>query len=114
MRTMLPEEFIVQPKDLEALRRTRTGILITADIGRKYGWHIGDRIPLTSSTLQTNGSATWTFDIVGMATLSLRDEGVYVFAPAYRLTWMLFPPRGPPRRLSPLETTLTQSASLPL
>jgi putative ABC transport system permease protein len=80
MRTMLPQEFIVQPKDLEALRKTRTGILITADIGRKYGWHIGDKIPLTSSTLQTNGSATWTFDIVGMATLNNRDEGVYVFA----------------------------------
>jgi putative ABC transport system permease protein len=80
MRTMLPEEFIVRPKDLEALRKTRTGILITADIGRKYGWHIGDEIPLISSTLQTNGSATWTFDIVGMATLNLRDEGVYVFA----------------------------------
>jgi putative ABC transport system permease protein len=75
MRTLLPEEFIVQPKDLEALRKTQTGILITADIGRKYGWHIGDKIPLTSSTLQTNGSATWIFDIVGMATLNNRDEG---------------------------------------
>jgi putative ABC transport system permease protein len=54
--------------------------LITADIGRKYGWHIGDKIPVTSSTLQTNGSATWTFDIVGMATLNNSDEGIYVFA----------------------------------
>ena len=80
MRTMLPKAFIVKPKDLEALRKTRTGILITADIGRKYGWHIGDKIPLTSSTLQANGSATWTFDIVGMATLNDRDEGIYVFA----------------------------------
>jgi putative ABC transport system permease protein len=80
MRTLLPEEFIVQPKDLDALRKTQTGILITADIGRKYGWHIGDKIPLTSSTLQTNGSATWIFDIVGMATLNNRDEGIYVFA----------------------------------
>jgi putative ABC transport system permease protein len=83
MRTILPEEFIVQPKDFEALRKTRTGMLITADIGRKYGWHIGDRIPLTSTTLQSNGSATWTFDIVGMATLNNRDEGIYVFANYY-------------------------------
>jgi putative ABC transport system permease protein len=85
MRTILPEEFIVQPEDLEALRKTPTGILITADIGRKYGWHIGDKIPLTSSTLQTNGSATWTFDIVGMATLNNRDEGIYVFANYYHI-----------------------------
>lgn len=80
MRTILPEEFIVQPKDFEAMRKTRTGILITADIGRKYGWHIGDRIPVTSNLLQANGSATWIFDIVGMATLNNRDEGIYVFA----------------------------------
>jgi putative ABC transport system permease protein len=83
MRTILPEELIVQPKDLEALRKTRTGILITADIGRKYGWHIGDKVPLTSSTLQTNGSATWTFDIVGMVTFNNRDHGIYVFANYY-------------------------------
>ncbi len=83
MRTILPEELIIQPKDLEALRRTRTGLLITADIGRKYGWHIGDRVPLSSSTLQTNGSTTWTFDIVGMVTLNNRDEGIYAFANYY-------------------------------
>lgn len=66
--TLAPEIFSVAPKDLEALRRTRTGVLITADIGKKYGWHVGDRIPLTSSTLQTNGSGTWLFDIVGTFT----------------------------------------------
>jgi putative ABC transport system permease protein len=54
--------------------------LITAEIGRKYGWHIGDKIPLTSSTLLNNGSATWTFDIVGMVTFNNREHGIYVFA----------------------------------
>jgi len=83
MRTILPEEFIVQPKDLDALRKTRTGILITPEIGRKYGWHVGDKIPLTSSALQHDGSATWTFDIVGMVTFSNRDQGMYVFANYY-------------------------------
>lgn len=66
--TLYPELFTIEPKDLEALRRTRTGMLITADTGKKYGWHVGDRIPLTSTTLQTNGSGTWTFDIVGYVT----------------------------------------------
>jgi putative ABC transport system permease protein len=78
--TLAPETFSVQPKDLEALRKTRTGVLITADIAKKYGWHIGDKIPLTSSTLQSNGSATWTFDILGMVTWHNRDEGSWVFA----------------------------------
>ncbi|HTX23535.1 MAG TPA: FtsX-like permease family protein [Steroidobacteraceae bacterium] len=66
--TLVPEIFKVLPKDLEALRKTRTGALITADIGKKYGWRIGDRIPLTSTTLQSNGSGTWDFDVVGTFT----------------------------------------------
>jgi putative ABC transport system permease protein len=83
-RTLLPEQFSVQTKDLEALRKTRTGVLITADIGRKYGWHIGDKIPLISNTPQTNGSETWTFDIVGMVTFHNRfDEASWVFANYY-------------------------------
>jgi putative ABC transport system permease protein len=66
--TLVPEIFKVLPKDLEALRKTRSGVLITQDIGKKYGWHIGDRIPLTANTLQSNGSGTWVFDIVGTVT----------------------------------------------
>jgi putative ABC transport system permease protein len=72
-RTIEPEIFTMQPEDLEALRRTRTGVLITPDIGRKYGWRIGDKIPLTTSTVQTNGSTTWTFDVVG--TFSDHEKG---------------------------------------
>lgn len=83
MRTLDPEAFIIQPKDIEALRKTRTGVLITTDIGKKYGWHIGDKIPLISSTLQANGSATWIFDIVGMVRYRARDEGNWVFANYY-------------------------------
>lgn len=83
IRTLDPQEFIVRPEDLEVLRKIRTGVLITADIGQKYGWHIGDKIPLTSSTLQTNGSPTWTFDVVGMVTFRNRDEANWVFANYY-------------------------------
>jgi putative ABC transport system permease protein len=66
--TAVPTLFQIQPKDLEALARTRDGALITADIGKKYGWHIGDRIPLTSNTLKADGSGTWSFQIVGTVT----------------------------------------------
>ncbi len=66
--TAVPTLFQILPKDLEALARTRDGALITPDIGKKYGWHIGDRIPLTSNTLKSDGSGTWTFQIVGTFT----------------------------------------------
>lgn len=78
--TLAPEIFSVSPKDLEALHKTRNGTLISADIGKKYGWHIGDRIPLTSTVLQSNGSGTWTFEIVGTFTAHEIGQGGYIVA----------------------------------
>lgn len=79
-RTVEPEIFTMQPEALESLRKTRTGILITADVGRKYGWHIGDKVPLVTTTPQTNGSTTWTFDVVGMFSDHETGEGSLVVA----------------------------------
>jgi putative ABC transport system permease protein len=76
--TLLPEIFQVLPKDLEALKDTRNGALINTDIGKKYGWHIGDQIPLTSTTLQNDGSGTWTFQIVGTFTDHEPGEGGFI------------------------------------
>jgi putative ABC transport system permease protein len=84
-RTIAPETFSIQSKDLEALRTIRTGVLITSDIGKKYGWHIGDKIPLTTSTPQIDGSTTWTFDIVGMVADHERGEASLVVANYYYL-----------------------------
>jgi putative ABC transport system permease protein len=84
-RTVEPEIFTIQSKDLEALRKTRTGILITADVGKKYGWHIGDKIPLVTGTVQTDGSTTWTFDVVGMFSDHERGEGSLLVANYYYL-----------------------------
>ena len=78
--TLVPEIFQVAPKDLEALQKTRDGVLITTDIGKKYGWHIGDRIPLTSNTLQMDGSGTWNFQIVGTATDHEPGEAGFIVA----------------------------------
>lgn len=76
--TAFPEILEVLPKNLEALQRTRTGVLITADIGEKYGWKVGDRVPLKSTTLQTNGSGDWVFDIVGTFAAHEPGSGGYI------------------------------------
>jgi len=57
--------FTVAPKYLEAFGKTRTGALIRAGLARKYGWKIGDHIPLRSTILQQDGSTDWAFDVVG-------------------------------------------------
>jgi putative ABC transport system permease protein len=78
--TLIPEVFEVTPKALEALRTTRTGVLINADIAKKYGWRLGDRIPLTSTTLQADGSGTWVFDVVGTFAARELSQGGYIVA----------------------------------
>jgi putative ABC transport system permease protein len=76
--TLAPEILQVTPKDLESLKRVRTGVLISPDIAKQYGWHVGDRIPLTSATLQTSGSGEWSFDIVGTFTAHELSAGSYI------------------------------------
>lgn len=51
---------------MDTLARTRTGTIVGAQLARKYGWKIGDRIPLQSSVVRKDGSMLWAFDIVGI------------------------------------------------
>src|SRR5262249_9243664 len=76
--TLIPEIFKVLPKDIEALQKTRTGVLISEDIAKEYGWHVGDRIPLTSTTLQRNGTGNWIFDVVGTFSAHEPGSGGYI------------------------------------
>jgi putative ABC transport system permease protein len=62
---LAPEMFNVTRPHLAALANNRSGALVSLGFEKKYGWKIGDRIPLNSTTLQSNGSTDWTFDIVG-------------------------------------------------
>jgi putative ABC transport system permease protein len=60
--------FLIAPEYLEAFRKTRTGALARVELARKYGWKIGDRVPLLTNVAQLTGSKDWTFDIVGTFT----------------------------------------------
>jgi putative ABC transport system permease protein len=60
---------VVVPKDqIEALKRTRTGAIIGRGLAAKYGWKIGQRIPLHSTiwVKASDGTSDWDFDIVGI------------------------------------------------
>jgi putative ABC transport system permease protein len=60
--------FTIAPEYEAAFRKTRTGALIREGLSKKYGWKVGDHIPLIFTTAQTNGSTDWAFDIVGTYT----------------------------------------------
>jgi putative ABC transport system permease protein len=65
--------YTIAPEYVAALRRTRTGAIIREGLTKKYGWKVGDHIPLISTTVQMNGSTDWAFDVVG--TYSDSDVG---------------------------------------
>jgi putative ABC transport system permease protein len=60
---------IVLPADQRAAwDRTRTGAIVGAALAKKYGWKIGDKIPLQSTIFpsKASGNNTWTFDVTGI------------------------------------------------
>jgi putative ABC transport system permease protein len=57
--------FTVAPDAEAAFRKTRTGTLVREGLAKRYGWKVGDRIPLKSAMLQMNGSSNWTFEVMG-------------------------------------------------
>jgi len=57
--------FKIAPEHLAAFQKLRTATLVRKELAEKYGWKIGDRIPLMSHTAQMDGSTDWAFDMVG-------------------------------------------------
>ena len=50
----------------EAFMRERTGALVGETMLKKWGWKVGDRVPIMSNIFtQKSGSRTWDFTIVG-------------------------------------------------
>jgi putative ABC transport system permease protein len=69
--------FTIAPQYLAAFDKKRTAALVTDFAAEKYGWKIGDHIPLVSRVAQKDGSTTWAFDIVGTFTDSDVAVGRY-------------------------------------
>jgi putative ABC transport system permease protein len=60
--------YTVAPEQAAAFANTRTGTLVRQSVADKYGWKIGDRIPLITNTAQRDGSTNWSFEMVGTYT----------------------------------------------
>jgi putative ABC transport system permease protein len=60
-------EFLLAPEQKEAWLKTRTGAIVGRKSAERFGWKVGDKIPILSSIwAKTDGSQTWEFDIVGI------------------------------------------------
>jgi putative ABC transport system permease protein len=60
--------YTVAPEYVAAFEKTRTGTLVRKALLDKYGWRIGDRIPLMTNAAKTDGSTNWAYEIVGTYT----------------------------------------------
>ncbi len=59
-------EIAVAPEQRKAFDDTLNGVLVGDIIAKKYGWKIGDKIPLQSQIFPNkDGSKNWNFDLVG-------------------------------------------------
>ncbi len=64
-------KFLATKESLDAMRSTRSGMLVTVPMMEGLHWKVGDTVTLRSKTLKTDGTADWTFKIVGtIATLA--------------------------------------------
>jgi putative ABC transport system permease protein len=59
----------VHSKYLDAMRRTRPGLLATPELLLLLQWKVGDTVTVRSRTPQANGNPDWTFDIIGTFTM---------------------------------------------
>jgi putative ABC transport system permease protein len=61
------DELSVKKEELETFRKMRTAALVNTDLMKKYGWKVGDKLPLHSTiwTRKDDGSLNWVFDIAG-------------------------------------------------
>jgi putative ABC transport system permease protein len=74
------KEIIIRPEYIEAMEKTRTGVLVGEELAKKHGWKVGDRIPIgTSIWTNKSGSNTWEFDVVGTFDASAYGAGFPTF-----------------------------------
>lgn len=64
--TAMTHDVVIAPTDVERLAHTRTGAIVGDALMRKYGWKVGQRLPVQIDIPQQDGSKNWIFDIVGV------------------------------------------------
>ncbi|MGH8182152.1 MAG: ABC transporter permease [Rhodanobacteraceae bacterium] len=63
----LSDDVVLPPNQLRAFQTTRDGAVVGAALAKRFGWKVGDRIPLEATIWpKKDGSNTWTFELVGI------------------------------------------------
>jgi len=86
---MYPEVAVTEA-ERKAFAATRTGALVGEQLAKRFGWKIGDRVPLQSTIFpDRQGSKNWAFDVVGILHASDKKTGGF-FDQMFLLNWKYF------------------------
>lgn len=89
-------EIEVDPKQREAFNNTRTGALVGEGLMKKYGWKVGQRVPLISTIFPNrDGSKNWQFDIVGVLHVKDKKSTAAWYDQMFMLQWKYFDESNP-------------------
>ena len=72
-------EFDVDPEQLEEFRAIRTAALAPESMIERYGWEIGQKVPVVSPIYPTPSGEPWVFDLVGSYRASSQNDGFLAF-----------------------------------
>jgi putative ABC transport system permease protein len=81
----LPEELGLSTEYSKAFAARRTAAIADRKLAAKYGWKIGDKVPLHSRELNREGTTVWTFDLVGVYEVPIHSTfgGLFYFRHDY-------------------------------
>jgi len=59
-------EYEVSPEHMQAWLADRQGVLVGVDLANRFGWKVGDRIPIVGTIWQPKQGQVWEFNIAGL------------------------------------------------
>ena len=59
-------EYTLTSAERQAWMTTRTGAIVGRTLAERFGWKVGDHIPITSPLFPRKGEEAWEFEIVGI------------------------------------------------
>lgn len=83
-------EMEVSAADRQAFAATKDGVLVGEALTRKFGWKVGDQVPMISTIFpDRNGSQNWTFKIVGVIRVPDKKSGAW-YDQMFLFNWKYF------------------------
>ena len=67
-------EYEVPPEQVEAFKNSRTGAAVGEALAQKFGWKIGDTIPLQATIFPRNGSNDWPLQLTTIFRVKDRSQ----------------------------------------